>query len=136
MNRRSRHGATARQELANRSSFCLEALSEIRHYNENLLRDKNGKKNGNNNNLARFILDLYTVEDNYILLVLIVKIIIIMMIMIIIILNYNYSNKRVFKIRHLRLFTVVSIRNPPSLVKGIYRVFQKFVSILYSLKFH
>ena len=136
MDRRSRQGATARQELANRSSFCLEALSEIRQYNENLLRDKNGNKNRNNNNLARFILDLYTVEDNYKPLVLIVKIIIIMMIMIMIILNYNYSNKRVFKIRHLKLFTLVSIRNPPSLVKGINRVFQKFVSILYSLKFH
>ena len=62
--------------------------------NENLLRDKNGNKNGNNNNLARFILDLYTVGDNYILLVIIIKIIIIMRIMmtiiIIIIAIYGY----------------------------------------------
>ena len=33
--------------------------------------------------------------------------------------NYDYSNIRVFKIRDLRLFTVVSIRNPPSLVKVV-----------------
>ena len=29
---RAGHGATVRQELANRSSFCVEALSEIRQY--------------------------------------------------------------------------------------------------------
>ena len=33
--------------------------------------------------------------------------------------NYDYSNIRVFKIRDLRLFTVVSIRNPPSLDKVV-----------------
>ena len=51
---------------------------------KNFLRDKNGNKNGNNNNLARFILDLYTVGDSYILLVLIIKIIKIIIIIIII----------------------------------------------------
>ena len=58
------------------SHFALKLYRKFDSTNENLLRDKNGNKNGNNNNLARFILDLYTVEDNYILLALIVKIII------------------------------------------------------------
>ena len=63
--------------------------------NENLLRDKNGNKNGNSNNLARFFLDLYTIGDNCILLVLIIKIIIIiirmmMIVIIIIIAIYGY----------------------------------------------
>ena len=91
--------ATEQRSDKNKPTFRHFALKLYRKFdstNENFLRDKNGNKNGNNNNLARFILDLYIYSrrQHYILLVLIIKIIIIiriMMIMVIIIIAiYGY----------------------------------------------
>ena len=54
--------ATEQRSDKNKPTFRHFALKLYRKFdstNENFLRDKNRNKNGNNNNLARFILDLY-----------------------------------------------------------------------------
>ena len=81
------HGATVRQEFANRSSFCLEALSGIRQHQWEPPKRQEWQQERKQQHFGTFhsSTSIHAIGDNYMLVVLIIKIIIIMIMMIIII---------------------------------------------------